>query len=167
MRQHYEIALLGRPFLEVIKQYRQLTLDGKRRPLVKADLSNANLRGVDLSEIIFVEANFEGSDLSMANLSGADFTATNLRWANLVDANLSGAVFQACDFKRANLRGANLGNTTFDDVNWCGTDLQRVKLLTTIAEHVTSDDDTSWPNDMERFGFDLSKMTTWRKAGPK
>ncbi len=164
VRDYRNIKLQGKPLLQIVKQYKLLTLDGKRKPLVKADLSRASLSAVDLSELSFVEANFESSDLSMANLSLTDFTATELRFANLVQANLSGAVFQSCDFSHANLRGANLGNTTFDDVNFCGTDLQRVKLLATIMEHILYDDDTIWPNDMERFGFDLKRMTTWQKV---
>lgn len=167
MRDSHSITLQGKPFVQIIRQYKLLTLEGKRRPLVKADLSNADLRGLDLSDLTFVEANFENSDLSMANLSSADFSSTNLRRASLVQANLSGAVFQSCDFTRANLRGANLGNATFDGVNFCGADLQRVKLLATIAENITYDDATAWPNDMERFGFDLKRMATWHKLGPK
>ncbi len=164
MRDYRDIILQGRPFLHVIRQYKLLALDGKRRPLVKVDLSDTNLREVDLSELAFVDANFERSDLSMANLSATDFLSTNLRRASLVQANLSGAVFQACDFSHANLRGANLGNATFDDVNLRGADLERVKLLATILEHIIYDVDTMWPNDMAQLGFDLERMTTWRKV---
>ncbi len=167
MRDYHAITLQGKPFVQVIKQYKLMTLEGNRRPLVKVDLSNANLKGLDLSDLTFVEANFDGSDLSMANLSSTEFTSSSLQRASLVEANLSGAVFQACDFTHANLRGANLGNTTFDDVDLCDADLQRVKLLATIAEHITYNDDTKWPNDMERFGFDLRRMETWRKVGRK
>ncbi len=167
MRDYREIKLQGKPFVQVIKEYKLLALGGKRRPLVRVDLSNTNLKGVDLSDLGFVDASFANSDLSMANLSKTDFASTNLQHASLVEANLSQAVFQACDFSYANLRGANLGSATFDEVIWCGADLQRVKLLSTIAEHITYDDDTRWPNDMERFGFDLRRMTTWKKVGTK
>ncbi len=167
MRDYRDITLQGKPFIQVVKQYKLLTLDGKRRPLVKLNLSNTDLRGVDLSELTFADCSFESADLSMVNLSSTDFTSTNLSWAKLIDANLSGAVFQACDFGHATLRGANLGGTTLDGVNLRGADLQRVKLLTTIAEHITYDDDTIWPNDMERFGFDLRRMSTWQKVGAK
>jgi uncharacterized protein YjbI with pentapeptide repeats len=90
--------------------------------------------------------------------------SSSFRRATLVEANLSGAVCQACDFTRANLRGANLGNATFDEVDLCGADLQRVKLLATVIEHATYNADTAWPNDMGRFGFDLLRMTTWKKV---
>ncbi len=163
MRDYRDIILQGKPFPQLIKQYQALSLDGKRRPLVRVNLSDTDLRGVDLSDLTFADASFEGSDLLMANLSTTDFTSTNLRRARLVDANLSGAVFQACDFHSASLRGANLVNTTFDGVDFCRADLQRVKLLATIMENIAYDDDTIWPNDMERFGFDLRRMTTWQK----
>ncbi len=128
MRDARDIILQGRPFFQVVKQYKLLALEGKRRPLVRVDLS-------------------------MANLSKTDFMSTNLTRAILVDTNLSGAVFQSCHFRRANLRGANLGNTSFDEVNFCGADLQRVKLLATIMQRVTHDADTAWPSDIDRSGF--------------
>ncbi len=166
MRDVRDVTVHGKPLMAVIKQYKMLTLTGKRAPIVRANLSNTNLRGFDLSDLSFVEANFENSDLSMANLSMSDFTSTNLSRARLEEANLSGAVFQTCDFNHASLRAANLMNVTFDDVNFCGADLGRVKMLVTVAEHIIYDDATAWPADMERFGFEPGKMPTWKKVGP-
>ncbi len=163
MRDYRDIIIQGKPFVQVIRQHRQFTLDGQRRPLVKVNLSETNLRAFDLSGLMFVDANFEAAELSMANLSGTIITNSYFRRARLVDANLSGAVFELCDFTLASLRGANLGNATFDDVNFCATDLQRVKFLATILENVIYDEYTAWPNDLERFGFNLDKMTTWHR----
>src|SRR5438477_10641587 len=57
------------------------------------DLSQAALRGLDLT----------GFDLSRADLSGAD-----LRGTNLCDANLSGAHLEGANFFKAVLDGADL-----------------------------------------------------------
>ena len=67
------------------------------------DLSQAGLRGLDLS----------GYDLSGANLRGADLRGTNLGQANLSGANLEGAnVFKAV-FDGADLAGAFLNGAQF------------------------------------------------------
>lgn len=167
MRDLRDATVHGKPLVEVIRQHKRLALMGRREPIVKANLSDTNLRGADLSDLSFVEANFENSDLSMANLSMSDFTTTNLSGARLEEANLSGAVFQTCDFSHANLRAANLMNVTFDDVDFRGADLGRVKMLATVAEHIVYDDATAWPADMERFGFEPNKMRTWKKVGSR
>jgi hypothetical protein len=53
----------------------------------RPDLSNADLRGANLSR-----ANLIGADLRGANLSRADLSGANLREANLHGANLSGMI---------------------------------------------------------------------------
>jgi uncharacterized protein YjbI with pentapeptide repeats len=71
---------------------------GKARSLREADLSGANLTGINLI----------GFDLSGANLTGTDFTETNLSGANFREADLSGANLTGTDLREANLSGANL-----------------------------------------------------------
>ena len=61
----------------------------------RPDLSQAGLRGLDLS----------GYDLSQADLQGAD-----LRGTNLSQANLSGANFEGANLFKAVLDGADLAN---------------------------------------------------------
>ena len=164
MRDFHEITLDGMPFVDIIKQYKTLALVGRRKPLVEADLSNTNLRGVDLSNLTFADANFTNSDLWLADLSLVRFIASNFGRARLEEANLSGAIFQICDFNNANLRGANLVNATFDEVNLCGADLRHVKLFVTVAENITYDDDTLWPKGLEEYGIEINKMATWKKV---
>lgn len=53
-----------------------------------ADLSGANLYGVDLSGADLRDANLYGADLSSANLSDANLSGANLRSADLRDASL-------------------------------------------------------------------------------
>src|SRR5882724_8603356 len=63
------------------------------------DLSQASLRGLDLT----------GFDLSRADLRGAD-----LRGTNLSDANLSGARLEGANFFKAVLDGADLAGAYLD-----------------------------------------------------
>ena len=62
----------------------------------RPDLSQAGLRGLDLS----------GFDVTRADLRGADLRGTNLSQANLSGANLEGA-----NLFKAMLDGADLGGT--------------------------------------------------------
>jgi len=64
----------------------------------KANLTRANLYGVNLI----------GANLYEANLSGANLREANLSGANLREANLSGAYLSGADLYGANLTGAYL-----------------------------------------------------------
>jgi uncharacterized protein YjbI with pentapeptide repeats len=67
------------------------------------DLSQAGLRGLDLS----------GFDLSRADLRGADLRGTNLSQANLSGANLEGANLFKAMLDGADLAGAVLNRAQF------------------------------------------------------
>ena len=85
---------------------------------MKANLSDANLRGANLSDADLrganlSDANLRGANLRRANLSRADLSSANLRgadlrWANLYGADLSDADLRGANLSGANLRGANL-----------------------------------------------------------
>jgi hypothetical protein len=75
----------------------------------RANLSDANLSGADLSDADLSDANLRGADLSDANLRGA-----NLSDANLSDANLSGAYLRGADLSDADLSGAYLRGADLD-----------------------------------------------------
>jgi hypothetical protein len=67
------------------------------------DLSQAALRGLDLTEF----------DLSRADLRGADLRGTTLRDADLSDAHLEGANFFKAVLDGADLAGADLDGAQF------------------------------------------------------
>ena len=69
----------------------------------RPDLSQAGLRGLDLS----------GYDLSRANLRGADLRGTNLSQANLSGANLEAANLFKAVLDGADLAGAFLNGAQF------------------------------------------------------
>jgi|GEM_PF-6928241 len=105
-----------------------------------ANLSDANLRGADLSDADLRGAELHGADLSDAYLRGADLSD-----ADLSDANLRGAYLRGADLRDANLRGANLYKT-------CG-----------IADRVI---DAGVRSDGYRFLLTRTEPGEWRvKAG--
>ena len=57
----------------------------------RANLSGADLCGVDLSGADLRYANLSNTDLSYATLCNANLSGADLRYANMRDANLSGA----------------------------------------------------------------------------
>jgi uncharacterized protein YjbI with pentapeptide repeats len=94
----------------------------------RADFSDADLRGADLSGGHFEEASFHGANLRGANLSDADFRGADLREAHLDGANLERVNFFAADLRKASLTSvrnaehvsclalANLHETTGGDL---------------------------------------------------
>jgi uncharacterized protein YjbI with pentapeptide repeats len=86
--------------------------------LSRADLRNANLRGIDLRS-----RRFYGADLSGADLSGAD-----LRDANMYGADLRHAYLHGADLRGANLGGANLGNAFLGGADLRGAALRGANL---------------------------------------
>jgi uncharacterized protein YjbI with pentapeptide repeats len=103
-------------------------VDLSNADLRSVDLRLKNLRNADLSEVDLSEA-----DLRNADLSGADLTEAVLRDADLRDArlpeailsnaNLSGANLSGADLNHANLTFATLKRTDFSSANLRGTDL--------------------------------------------
>ena len=93
--------------------------------LSEIDLSDANLRGLnlygtdlsyaklvcaDLREAKLDNVNLSDADLRGANLSRAKFENTYFTEANLSGTNLSGAILKGCSFYEANLKNADLSN---------------------------------------------------------
>ena len=90
---------------------------------MRADLSEADLRGADLSE-----ANLYRADLSEADLRGADLSEADLSGAYLSEANLSGAYLSGADLSGAYLRGANLSGADLSEADLRGADLSEANL---------------------------------------
>lgn len=89
----------------------------KQHPEEQPDLSNADLHGAKLNEILLNSAYLEHADLSGANLSNA----------NLHHANLSGAIFRG-----TNLTNTNLSHALLRDTLLAKVDLRTVKGLDTV-----------------------------------
>ncbi len=94
---------------------------GKCEVAPGAECPGANMRGVDLSEIMYDYTNVgrPGGVLKGANLRGADFTG----------AKLHGVEFTAADLRDAILREADLSSTYLYQADLRGADLTRAKFL--------------------------------------
>ena len=115
--------------------------------LVWGELSNADLRDVNLSGSTLVSANLTESNLTKANLKETDLSMANLHESKLIEAILQNANLQEADLSGADLRGANLsgakltrGDATIDKM--FPINLSRAKYNKT----------TIWPE-----GFDPTK----------
>lgn len=86
-----------------------------------AECPGADMRGVDLSEIMYDYTNVgrPGGVLKGANLRGADFTG----------AKLHGVEFTAADLRDAIMRDADLSSTYLYQADLRGADLTRAKFL--------------------------------------
>lgn len=82
------------------------------------DLSETNLRGVDLRWAYLINTNLSGANLSGANLGWVDLFGANLRGALLFDANLDGADLSDADLSGATLFGTNLKETNFNETKF-------------------------------------------------
>lgn len=128
--------------LENHKHY--LNEDCENWKSMRADLSDINLAGIDLSGINLFDAdldgaNLEGTNLRNAVLSYANLSGTNLKDANLINANLSYANLMfsnLCntDLSYADLKYANLAGSVLSSTNLFCTNLAGVNLYhTTIT----------------------------------
>jgi uncharacterized protein YjbI with pentapeptide repeats len=87
------------------------------RDFTAVDLSEANLRGMELQDINLSGAILRMTNLSGANLSGANFSQAQLNVArlsaaNLQKANLREAILNVANLVRANLKSADLREAT-------------------------------------------------------
>jgi uncharacterized protein YjbI with pentapeptide repeats len=109
--------------LKEILKLHKLWLNGEEGG-VRANLSEADLRGADLSKADLRWADLSKADLRWANLSKADLRWANLSKADLSEADLSGADLSEADLRGADLRCANLSGANLDFSCWplwCGS----------------------------------------------
>ena len=115
---------------------------------IRPDLSDANLSGANLSEVI----------LYQANLSGADLSETILTWANFYQANLSGANFSGANLARADLSETDLSQADLSDATLFFANLSNAILSqANLSEAKLSNAILAWSNlsDANLFRADL------------
>ncbi len=105
--------------------------------LMQADLSGAQLSGVNLREAWLNEAQLSDAKLREADLSGACLQRAylcdaDLSGADLHDTNLSEANLFRANLSRANLRGANLSRAYLGSANLGDADLLGANLSDAI-----------------------------------
>jgi uncharacterized protein YjbI with pentapeptide repeats len=169
--------------------YRQVSLAGARLSradltqavLMRADLSQAEMRGAKLAEADLryatlrktnlitaglgwaqlVEADLTQSEMAGAMLMGANFERANLTDANLVKATLRGANFNGANLEGANLLGANLNDAVLTSVNLSYANLLWADLSTARLEDVTLsgvayNTQTRWPSGFNPQSADMT-----------
>ena len=95
-----------------------------RDVVVAAVRCGADLRGAYLSDAYLRGANLSDADLRGANMRGAYLRCANLRCANLSGAYLSDADLRGANLRCANLSGADLRDADLRDADLSGADLR-------------------------------------------
>ena len=87
--------------------------------LIDSDLSNAYLRGIDLSNTYFINTNLSNSNLTNANLANSWFKNTDLRNTDLSGANLEGIRLENTDLRGTIVNGVRYAHeTAFFEIRW-------------------------------------------------
>jgi hypothetical protein len=100
------------------------------------DLMSANIEGADLRRAHLERANLwgvhlEGTDLALAHLEGANLTGVHMEEAILTEAHLEKAILVRSNFERSFLGGTHFeGILYFIEVNLKGANLQNATGLT-------------------------------------
>ncbi|EDN7819938.1 hypothetical protein GQP22_14800 [Listeria monocytogenes] len=109
----------------------------------RANLSNIDLNGIDLSGSNLERAYLKNTNLTGANLSNVNMQSTYLRGVNFEEACLTGADLSNATLHCTNLRGANLiganlsgANLSYADLNWINW--RDVVSLTVIAVQINT-----------------------------
>jgi uncharacterized protein YjbI with pentapeptide repeats len=89
----------------------------EQNPDEAIDLSEADLRGITLSEVNLKEANLKQAKLQFSNLAGASLEGANLEAARLQEVNLQGAQLENANLKKCNLMESNLQGTNLQNAD--------------------------------------------------
>ena len=116
------------------------------RTLQDADLTGADLHGLELSQVNFVMAKLRGARLSHCNLTQADFSHADLREADLSSCQLTQA-----DFRGADLRGADLTGATMTQAMVDRADLSTAKGLdaNAVSSFISMNDGPKLPPEFQ------------------
>ena len=102
--------------------------DGRKVKLSRFDLSNTDLRLVDLKGANLSLTDFSQADLYGADLQNADLRLTTFKSANLGGADLRGADLREANLREANLRGADLRGANLKEAKLWRSDLKGANL---------------------------------------
>lgn len=125
---HLEVLRQGIAFWNTWRtQHPEIRPDLSRANLSDADLRGVNFRGANLSKANLLNADLSGADLNMADLTRAMLAACDLSGTNLSRAILSGAYLAESTLAHADMTKAWVGERTLANL-----DLSTVKGLETL-----------------------------------
>ncbi len=144
------------------RNFAGIDLGGSHSKHIRPILSNADLRGIDLSGANLEMIDFCLSDLSDARLFGACLSYSSLVRANFTEADLRYATIdwsngRAANFTNANMQGINLSCSIFHNSIWCRNNLHSAILIRTNLT-----DATGWRSG----GGDLYNALHWGTIMP-
>jgi uncharacterized protein YjbI with pentapeptide repeats len=87
---------------------------GRQAELSNADLRLVNLSGINLKGAILIGTNLERAELAKCVLIGADLRKANLSYANLEEVDLSQSNLSNCRAEGTNFEGAKLFSSVLD-----------------------------------------------------
>lgn len=164
LRQPKDIIINGKTLEEILINHKHWIEEDcdywgdMRANLCGADLSDADLKGVDLRSANLVEADLSCSDLEGANLRLSKLTGAQLDYTNLIKVNLSSA-----DLYRANLRRAHLGESNLSCAVLFGADLSHADLSLANLEQANLEDANL--EDAELAGANLCHVELYNTKG--
>lgn len=129
-----------------------LTVIGRRKKthdLLRLNLTGSDLKGADLSDLIF-----GGTILRRANLCGAHLYQTYFCDARLEFANLSGAFLGRAELRGTKLKSANLSDTDLRFADLRSADLSGANLSRANLRDIKWDSKTNWK---KAYGLDTAK----------
>ncbi len=110
------------------------------RNLSGAILREANLRGANLSNIVFLGADLRGADLRGSTLTNTFFTGgANLQKADLRGARMDGTFFTNADLRNADLRGATLTKGSLESANLSGAKIDGLVMDAFLSKTIMPD----------------------------
>lgn len=96
--------------------------------LQQTTLRRADLRGANLGGVTLEEADLEQANMQQADLRGANLKAVDLERANAEEVRLAGADLSGADLQYTTLKKADLQRATLYGANLHGADLERADL---------------------------------------
>ena len=108
---------------ELLKSYARGKKEFSRMIIYRADLSGANLEGIDLRRTKLKYVNLSGANLRFANLSGAKFIHCNLSHADMFCSIHESIRYIYSDLRGVQRRGVNENMSRYVEVNLEGGDI--------------------------------------------
>ena len=111
---------------EILAKHAEWLADNSKG--VRANLSHADFRGVNLIGVNLSHANMSYTDMSYAHLDNADLSYTNMSYAHLDNANLSHTNMVVVNLSYAHMVGVNLSHANMSYAHMLGVNLSHADL---------------------------------------